>query len=228
MQDSAFIDPALVYPIYLSLKACFAAILMFIMLGVPLAFAISRSDGFVMRLASFFVTLPMVFPPVALGYILLRLLGREGVGGYLEEYTGFRIVFSQCGVFLAAFIAGLPIMVRPLEAAMKDDAILKLEEAARVTGCSLFRTFIFVTVPLVRRTIASGILLGTARAAGEVGITMMIGGNIAGRTNTISLEIFNCVSRGDFEQAETLCFLLAAVGLLFFIALEKLQRMKES
>ena len=117
--------------------------------------------------------------------------------------------------------------MRPLEAAMKDLSVIKLEEASHVTGCGTFKTFIFVTVPLVRNTIASGLLLGAARAAGEVGITMMLGGNISGRTNTISLEIFNSVSRGEFDRAETLCLLLVITGLLLFTALEKIQKKKE-
>lgn len=200
---------------------------MFLMIGVPLALWMSRSKGFISKLVSFLVTLPLVFPPVALGYILLMTLGRAGIGSILEEYAGFRIVFSQTGVFLAGFIAGIPMLVRPLQAAMSSETIIKLEEAARVTGSGPFRTFIFVTVPLVRSTIASGLLLGSARASGEVGITMMVGGNIAGRTNTISLEIFNSVSRGEFDQAGALCILLAVSGLLLFIALEKLQQKKE-
>ena len=197
------------------------------MIGVPLALWMSRSKGFISKLVSFLVTLPLVFPPVALGYILLMTLGRAGIGSILEEYAGFRIVFSQTGVFLAGFIAGIPMLVRPLQAAMSSETIIKLEEAARVTGSGPFRTFIFVTVPLVRSTIASGLLLGSARASGEVGITMMVGGNIAGRTNTISLEIFNSVSRREFDQAGALCILLAVSGLLLFIALEKLQQKKE-
>lgn len=86
----------------------------------------------------------------------------------------------------------------------------------------------FITVPLVRSTIASGLLLGSARASGEVGITMMVGGNISGRTNTVSLEIFNLVSRGEFDEAGALCLLLAVFGLLLFVSLEKLQKKKES
>ena len=99
-----------------------------------------------------------------------------------------------------------------------------LEEAARVNGCGGLSSFFFVTLPLVRNSLASGLLLGLARASGEVGITMMLGGNISGRTNTLSLEIFNSVSRGDFETASSLCFLLAVFGLILYIMLEKLQR----
>ena len=81
-------------------------------------------------------------------------------------------------------------------------------------------TFLFVTVPQVSRTLFSCLLLGVARASGEVGITMMLGGNISGRTNTLSLEIFNCVSRGDFDAAMRLCAVLAVVGMLLYALLE--------
>lgn len=220
-------DGSLYFPILLTVKTCLVSIVLFLLIGVPLAFWLSRSKSLLAKPVSFLVMLPLVFPPVALGYILLIALGRQGIGSVLEECLGFRIVFSQAVVFLSAFAAGLPILVRPLEAAMKDLSVIKLEEASHVTGCGTFKTFIFVTVPLVRNTIASGLLLGAARAAGEVGITMMLGGNISGRTNTISLEIFNSVSRGEFDRAETLCLLLVITGLLLFTALEKIQKKKE-
>ncbi len=199
--------------------------MLFLLLGVPLSLWISRSDSAVCRALSFFVTLPLVFPPIALGYILLTLLGKNGpVGIFLENCLGIRVIFSEIGVLLAAFTAGLPLLVRPLSAALKNRNIIMLEEAARVNGCGGLSSFFFVTLPLVRNSLASGLLLGLARASGEVGITMMLGGNISGRTNTLSLEIFNSVSRGDFETASSLCFLLAVFGLILYIMLEKLQR----
>ncbi len=199
--------------------------MLFLLLGVPLSLWISRSDSAACRALSFFVALPLVFPPIALGYILLTLLGKNGpVGIFLENCFGIRVIFSEIGVLLAAFTAGLPLLVRPLSAALKNRNIIMLEEAARVNGCGGLSSFFFVTLPLVRNSLASGLLLGLARASGEVGITMMLGGNISGRTNTLSLEIFNSVSRGDFETASSLCFLLAVFGLILYIMLEKLQR----
>lgn len=223
-----FHDPALVFPILLTLKTCAAALLFFLFAGPPLALWMSRSDSLFCRCVSFIVTLPLVFPPIALGYMLLMLLGRMGPLGGLLECCGVKIVFTQTGVCLAAFVAGLPLVVRPLQAAFGGEELRRLEQAARVTGCGPCKTFVLVTVPLARNTLASGLLLGAARASGEVGVTMMLGGNIAGRTNTLSLEIFNCVSRGDFDKAGQLCILLAAVGLLLYVLLEKLQRKKES
>jgi molybdate transport system permease protein len=179
------------------------------------------------RAASFLVTLPLVFPPIALGFILLMLLGRNGPVGKLAASFGTRIVFSQFAVIFAAFTAGLPLVVRPLQAAMEKNHVIRLEEAARATGCGPFRTFMLVTVPQVSNTLISGLLLGVARASGEVGITMMIGGNISGRTNTLSLEIYNLVSRGEFDSAMKLCAILAASGLALWALLEK-YRIKES
>ncbi len=124
---------------------------------------------------------------------------------------------------MAAFVVGLPLVVRPLQAALKSENIIRLEQAARVTGCGPLKTFFFVTLPLIRTSLASGLLLGTARASGEVGVTMMLGGNISWKTNTLSLEVFNRVSRGELEEASQLCFLLAITGLILYVVLEKLQ-----
>ncbi|MCD8164003.1 MAG: ABC transporter permease subunit [Synergistaceae bacterium] len=165
----------------------------------------SRSRSLCAKAAAFFITLPLVFPPIALGYMLLLLLGRNGpLGSPAEHYLGLRLVFSQGAVILSAFVAGLPLFVRPAQAAFQEPGIIKLEEASRVLVCGPVKTFFLVTMPLARRSIVSGLLLAVARASGEVGITMMLGGNIAGRTNTLSLEIFNCVSRGDFDEATIL------------------------
>ena len=91
-------------------------------------------------------------------------------------------------------------------------------------ACTAHRVYRKVTLPLVRGQILSGLLLGISRASGEVGITMMVGGNISDRTNTLSLEIWNAVSRADFDVATTLCLLLSAFTLLIFIVLDRLQR----
>jgi molybdate transport system permease protein len=173
------------------------------------------------------VTLPLVFPPIALGFMLLLLFGKNGpIGWPLEAATGFRLVFSKQAVTLAAFVAGLPLVVRPLQAAMEKEDLLRLEDAARATGSGPVKTFFLVTVPQVSNTLVSGLLLGTARASGEVGITMMIGGNISGRTNTLSLEIYNLVSRGEFDAAMKLCAILAASGVIIWTLLE-IYRTKE-
>jgi molybdate transport system permease protein len=165
----------------------------------------------------------LVFPPIALGFILLTLLGRQGLLGVpLESIFGLRLVFSQAAVVLAAFVAGLPLLARPLEAALKREEIKELAQAARTLGCGPLKAFVTVTLPQVGPVLGSGLLLSLARATGEVGVTLMLGGNIVGRSNTLSLEIYNSVAHGEFDRAMALCLILAVCGLLFYLILEKL------
>lgn len=212
---------SLSFPVLLTLRVCAACALLYLGVGLPCAWFCRRRRSLAARALSFLVTLPLIFPPVAMGFLLLLLLGRNGpVGEALERWAGLRIVFSEAGVVLSAFVAGLPLVVRPLQAAMERPELYKLEEAAQTLGCGALGTFCFVTVPQTSRVLFSCLLLGIARASGEVGITMMLGGNISGRTNTLSLEIFNCVSRGDFDAALRLCAVLAVLGVLLYVLLE--------
>jgi molybdate transport system permease protein len=140
----------------------------------------------------------------------------------LESFLGVRIVFSEIGLTLAAFVAGLPLLVRPLEAALKREDIVAQTRAARTLGCGPLKAFLLVSLPQAGSSLASGLLLGLARASGEVGVSLMLGGNIIGRSNTLSLEIYNSVSYGDFDRAMVLCFILAVFGLGLYVALERL------
>lgn len=128
------------------------------------------------------------------------------------------------GVRALSFFVTLPLVIRPIQGALASEQLKALEFAARVHGAPPLTVYRKVTLPLVRGQILSGLLLGISRASGEVGITMMVGGNISDRTNTLSLEIWNAVSRADFDVATTLCLLLSAFTLLIFIVLDRLQR----
>lgn len=215
----------LLFPITLTLQAALTSLVLFAVIGVPLALYTARSKTRVSRAVLFLATLPLIFPPVALGYLLLLLLGINGpVGALLHEVFGARLVFSQTAVTLAAFIAGLPLVIRPVKEAFESKTLLDLECAARVCGATPMTTFLRVTLPAVRNAVLSAFLLGTARASGEVGITMMLGGNVSDKTNTLSLEIYNAVGRGDFDTATALCAVLAAVALVLYAALELLRR----
>ena len=200
----------LLFPITLTLQAALTSLVLFAVIGVPLALYTARSKTSVSRAVLFLATLPLIFPPVALGYLLLLLLGINGpVGALLHE------------VF-----AGLPLVIRPVKEAFESKTLLDLECAARVCGATPMTTFLRVTLPTVRNAVLSAFLLGTARASGEVGITMMLGGNVSDKTNTLSLEIYNAVGRGDFDTATALCAVLAAVALVLYAAaaLELLRR----
>ena len=218
-------DTDLLFPITLTLQVAFSSLVLFAVIGVPLALYTARSKTRVSRAVLFLATLPLIFPPVALGYLLLLLLGINGpVGALLHEVFGARLVISQTAVTLAAFIAGLPLVIRPVKEAFESKTLLDLECAARVCDATPMRTFLRVTLPTVRNAVLSAFLLGTARASGEVGITMMLGGNVSDKTNTLSLKIYNAVGRGDFDTATALCSVLAAVALVLYAALELLRR----
>lgn len=218
-------DTDLLFPITLTLQAAFSSLVLFAVIGVPLALYTARSKTRLSRAVLFIATLPLIFPPVALGYLLLLLLGINGpVGSVLHNAFGTRIVFSKTAVTLAAFIAGLPLVIRPVKEAFESKTLLDLECAARVCGATPLTTFLRVILPTVRNAVLSAFLLGTARASGEVGITMMLGGNVSDKTNTLSLEIYNSVGRGDFDTATALCAVLAAVALVLYAALELLRR----
>ncbi len=217
----------LVFPIQLTAKVCLVTFAAFLLIAPPLALYFARRRSWLSRILEFFVTLPLVFPPIALGYLLLLLLGRTGpVGSILYDSFGFRMVFSQWGVIFAAFIAGLPLVVRPMITAFESGKLKEVEEAAEVCGTNKIKTFFLISLPLIKNSVLSGLLLGLARAIGEVGVTMMLGGNTSGRTNTLSLEIYNSVSRGDFDTATDLCVILAVLASLIYLLLILVQSKK--
>lgn len=217
-QDLAgvFGDPALVFPLLFSLRIAVTTLLIHAMIGPLLGWALARPGWRGRGLVDVMVTLPMVFPPIVLGFFLLVLFGRRGwLGNWLDAGFGFSFVFSVWGVLLASVLVGLPLVVKPIEAAI---AALppSLTEAGRTLGHGEWSIFLRVILPNLRAVLATGLLLATARSLGEVGVTLMLGGNIVGRTNTISLEIYNAVTQGEFARATVLS---AGLGLFSVIVI---------
>ena len=181
-------SPEVSFSLRLTLRTCAACLVLHAVTAVPLARWSGSGPAPLRRLLSFLITLPLVFPPIALGFMLLMLFGHEGWGGrLLRETAGVSLVFSRPGIIFAAWLAGLPLVVKPVQAALGAPELKRLEEAARVCGAGPLAAFLLVTLPLIRRGMAAGLLLGLTRALGEVGMSLMLGGNIAGRTNTLSL-----------------------------------------
>jgi molybdate transport system permease protein len=204
-------------PLALSLKVAAAMLCCHLFAGVGLAWLLSRPRLRFRPLWEGLISLPLVFPPIAIGFFLLLLLGRRGVvGSALHDSFGIDIVFSPLGVYLAAFLAGLPLIVKPVQAAIENSAS-ELAEAATVLGRGRLATFFLIVVPNVRSAIVAGLALAIGRALGEVGITLMLGGNIVGQTNTLSLAIYNSVLDGDFDCATHLSLLLGAGSMGFFM-----------
>lgn len=211
-------DSATLNPLTLSVKVMGAAGMLQLIVGVPLAFWLSRSKGMLHNFMDTAVTLPLVFPPVATGFVLLFLLGRHGP---VADILGDNIIFSFSGLVVAAFIAGLPLLVKPVQAALKSAEADKLREVAAVLGKSETEIFLRVLLPCTKRSIAAGTLLALARSLGEAGMSLMLGGNVIGRTNTLSLEIYNAVFNGEFERAAVLSSVIGIASLTIFTALKK-------
>lgn len=167
------------------------------------------------------VMLPLIFPPIVLGYALLVALGRNGwLMQFLPAALRPEIVFATPGLVIAAFVAGLPLMVKPVQTAFMGVPV-RLREAAATLGERPWTIFWRVEWPLARRGIAAGLILSGGRAMGEVGISLMLGGNISGRTETLSLAIYNNVLDGQFGCANYLSLLLVGFSTVAFFLLKR-------
>ena len=225
MLSNFFFSPELLAtlsaPLVLTLKVSLVSALGFCFLGVPLAYWCARRESVLSKAVLFLATLPLIFPPIALGYLLMLLLGQQGFfGSWAMRVFDMRLLFSEGSVFLAGTIAGMPLVVRPIKEVLSSARLLALEEAASVLGVEGVKRFRLITLPLIKNTLLASIMMGVARASGEVGVTLMLGGNIENRTATLSLEIYNAVARGDFSLASTLCAILAVIALCLYVAIE--------
>ena len=165
------------------------------------------------------ITLPLVMPPTVTGYYLIMIFGRNGVlGKLLYDMAGWSIMFTWQAAVLASFIISLPLMVRTTQAAIASVDIT-MRDSATMLGYSEWQTALKIVIPLARKGILAGIVLAFARAMGEFGATLMVAGNIPGRTSTMPLAIYSYAASGDWEKAHSLVLILTLTsGLFIFLA----------
>jgi len=169
--------------------------------GLALAWLLARRDWPGKSVVETLVSLPLVMPPVATGLILLQLFGRRGaLGGFLHNRLDFDIIFTWRAVLLALGVMSFPLLVRSARVAF-EEVNPRLEQIARTLGAGNWRVFFTISVPLASRGIIAGMILAFARALGEFGATIMIAGNIPGKTSTLSLAIFSDVQLGQDSHA---------------------------
>lgn len=222
------IDYALItQPLLLSVKIITVSAVLFIIFGIPLAYLLAKENLKFKWVLDTIITLPLIFPPIAVGFFLLLFLGRNGFLGSLLQNLDISIIFSFTGVVIASFVAGLPLMVKPLQSSIEQFP-KQIKEASYISGKSEFKTFLFIVLPTIKSSFAVALLIATARSLGEVGITLMLGGNIIGKTDTISLAIYNAVFDGEYDLAMLLSGILAITSLIFFIMLTVLQKQKNT
>ncbi|RTZ44695.1 molybdate ABC transporter permease subunit [Candidimonas sp. SYP-B2681] len=182
-------------PLLLSLKVAGWAAFFAAILGVTAAYGLSRWQSRWCDVIDSLLTLPMVLPPTVIGYYLLVLFGRRGwLGQFLDEW-GIQLIFTWQGAVIAATVVAFPMVLKAARAAF-EGVDHTLEDAARVLGISNWGVFFRITLPLAMRGVLAGILLAFARALGEFGATLMIAGSIPGRTQTLSIAIYEAVQAG--------------------------------
>lgn len=212
------------FPLLLSLRVAGIATLLTSVVGVAGAYALARfrfpGQGLVEAIAS----LPIVLPPTVLGYYLLVSIGRNSpIGRGYEAVFGQPLVFTWQAAVVAAAVASLPYCLRTARAAIAAiDA--GYEEAARVAGLHGARLAFTVTLPLAGRGIVAGISLAFARALGDFGTTIMVAGNIPGRTQTMPIAVYDRVQAFDYATAGALAAVLSVVAIVVLLAVRRLER----
>jgi molybdate transport system permease protein len=197
----------------LTVRTAGLATLLILPPGLLLAWLLARRSWRGKSLVETLVALPLVMPPVATGLILLKAVGRRGpIGHFLHETLGIDVVFTWRAVVLAMAVMAFPLLVRSARVAF-EGVPQRLEQIARTLGARERKVFFTVTLPLAARGILGGTLLAFARALGEFGATILVAGNIPGRTSTLSLAIYQFVQLGHDEDAFRL--LAVSVGIAF-------------
>ena len=207
--------------IYLSLKVATIAILFALPVAIFIAWILSRKQFWGKQLLNGIVHLPLVLPPVVIGYLLLIVMAKRGaIGQYLWEWFGFSFSFSWRGAVLASAVMAFPLMVRSIKQAF--DAIdPKLEQAARTLGASPLKVFFTLNLPLSFSGVIAGAVLGFARSLGEFGATITFVSNIPNQTQTIPAALFTFIETPDGELAAArLCAIAIVISLIALSASE--------
>ncbi|MDR0886952.1 MAG: molybdate ABC transporter permease subunit [Clostridiales Family XIII bacterium] len=206
-------------PILLSLRIASIATIFSLLFGVFFAYIINKRNIPFKNIWETILILPLVLPPSVMGYLLLIFVGKRGpLGIFMQETFGVTLVFTWIAAVMASSIVSLPLMYQNVKSAMISvDPVY--ERAARTLGSGEVRVFFTVTLPLSWPGIISGIALTFARAMGEFGATMMVAGNIPGRTQTIPTAIYYAVESGNTKMANTLVLIMTAFSFALILVL---------
>lgn len=216
-------SPEIVAALLLSVRVALCATALVLVPGIYLGRLLARRSFFGKSVVETLVSLPLVLPPTALGYVLLRLLARDGPFG--EGTLGFDpgILFTWKGAALASAVMALPLVARTARVAF-EHVDPRLESLARTLGLSARRTFLRVTLPLARRGLLAAAVMGFSRALGEFGATILVAGNIPGRTQTLPLAIFQSIQVGRDDEANVLLGITVALAFAAVWVVEILMR----
>ncbi|WP_369308348.1 molybdate ABC transporter permease subunit [Providencia rettgeri] len=211
--------------IYLSLKVSSVAVILSLPLGILMAWVLVRCNFPGKTLLDSIIHLPLVLPPVVVGYLLLISMGKRGfIGEWLYNWFGFSFTFSWRGAALASAVVAFPLMVRAIRLAL-EAVDRKLEQAARTLGATPLRVFFTITIPLSLPGIIVGTVLAFARSLGEFGATITFVSNIPGETQTIPLAMYTLIETPGAEvDAARLCIIAIVLALISLLISEWLTR----
>ncbi|MBL8165783.1 MAG: molybdate ABC transporter permease subunit [Anaerolineae bacterium] len=195
-------------PFWLSLQVTGTAVVGILIVGLALALLLARVSFRGKLVLETVIYLPLVLPPTVVGYYLLFVLGR---GSFLVEQLKIELLFTWQAAAFASMIVGLPLMVQSAKAAF-EEVEPEVEEAARVDGAAEWQVWWYVTLPIARRGILAGLILSAARALGEFGATLMVAGNIPGRTQTLPLAIYDAVQARRYDDANFMVLVMTSLA----------------
>jgi molybdate transport system permease protein len=212
------------FPLWLSLRVAAVATLVSLALGLWIAYLLANRKFRGKEVLDALVTLPLVLPPTVLGYYLLVVLGRSSPLGHVYEWAfGGPLVFTWQAAVVASTLHAIPLLVKSARAAF-ETVDRSYEKAARNLGASDWRVFWRVTLPLSRRAVIAATVLAFARALGDFGATLMIAGDIPGRTQTAAIAIYDAVEGGNTVVARVLVLVLSVMAMVIVYASNRLQQ----
>jgi molybdate transport system permease protein len=211
-------------PLGLTLKVAITSTLLAFLTGVSLAFLVARKKFWGRELLDSLATLPLVLPPTVMGYYLIVVWGRNGwLGRWLHEVWGISLMFTWQGAVLAAALVSFPLVFKAARAAF-EEVDKNQENVARTLGLSENAVFRRVSLPLALRGIIAGTMLAFARSMGEFGATLMLAGNLPGKTQTLSLAIYDAVQSGNDKLALSLVVVVSVACILILMTSGKILR----
>jgi molybdate transport system permease protein len=211
------------FPLWLSLRVAALATLFSLALGLWVAWLLANRNFRGKEAVDAVVTLPLVLPPTVLGYYLLVVLGRMSpLGRLYESVFGAPLVFTWQAAVVASTVHALPLLVKTARAAL-ESVDRSYERAARSLGASEWRVFWRVSLPLARRAVLAAAVLAFARSLGDFGATLMVAGNIPGRTQTAAVAIYDAVESGNTWLARILVLVVSAIGITVAWAANRLE-----
>lgn len=213
------------FPVWLSLRVALSATGLTLLVGIPIAWLLARRRFPGRNALEALVVLPLVLPPTVLGYYMLVGIGHRGPLGRALASMGLELAFTPAAAVLAAAVGSIALVIKSAQAGF-ETVDGQLEQAARTLGRSELSVFWNVTLPLAWRAVLAGAVLAFCRALGEFGITLMVAGNIPGRTQTLPLAIYDRVQANQMDEANALALVAVGIVVVLLFGLSRLARLR--